>query len=448
MYRDKNKTENVAFSLIKFCLPLILSGILQQLYNWADAFIVGNVVGEEALAAIGSTSTVINFFLTAITGFTLGLSILFAQKFGGGKMAHISKILSVFSVVMGGAFLVVPVIGMIGAYRLLLLMNTTQDTIHMAKDYLQIILIGMPILAVYNVYSSALRGIGNSRAPFGAVLCSSIVNVILDIVFVGVFHWGVLGAAVATVVSQAVMTIFIILYSVKKYPCLCFSLKEWSLNRFVIREGLHFGIPPMIQSCISSLGGLILQNFMNGFGTQTVAAITTAYRVDTMILLPIINLGSGIATIVAQNFGAGRRKQIPKIVFVGTALMLCVSLMLTWLVVETGGYLIAMFGVSQEATEIGKQFFRSIAGFYAVYGIAMSIRGYIEGIGDVLFSSIAGGIALISRIIFSYGFVGLCGNMIIAYAEAGSWGVLLLLYLLRILWKKKITNYNMKGSRA
>lgn len=119
-----------------------------------------------------------------------------------------------------------------------------------------------------------------------------------------------------------------------------------------------------------------------------------------------------------------------------------------WLVVETGGYLIAMFGVSQEATEIGKQFFRSIAGFYAVYGIAMSIRGYIEGIGDVLFSSIAGGIALISRIIFSYGFVGLCGNMIIAYAEAGSWGVLLLLYLLRILWKKKITNYNMKGSQA
>lgn len=104
MYRDKNKTENVAFSLIKFCLPLILSGILQQLYNWADAFIVGNVVGEEALAAIGSTSTVINFFLTAITGFTLGLSILFAQKFGGGKMAHISKILSVFSVVMGVAF--------------------------------------------------------------------------------------------------------------------------------------------------------------------------------------------------------------------------------------------------------------------------------------------------------------------------------------------------------
>lgn len=444
MNSDRNKKENVGFTLIKFCIPLILSGILQQLYNWADAFIVGNVTGEKALAAIGSTSTVINFFLTAITGFTLGLSILFAQKYGAGKKEHISKIVSVFSIVIGGIFSFVPIIGMIGAYPLLRMLNTTPDTIHMAKDYLQIILIGIPILAVYNVYAAALRGIGNSRAPFGAVLCSSIVNVLLDILFVGIFHWGVIGAAAATVISQAVMTIFIVLYSVRKYPCLCFSIKAWTLDRIVIREGIHFGIPPMIQSCISSCGGLILQNFMNGFGTQTVAAITTAYRVDTMILLPIINLGSGIATIVAQNFGAGKRKQIPKIVCIGTAIMLCVSLLLTWLVAATGGYLIAMFGVSREATEIGKDFFRRIASFYAVYGVAMSIRGYIEGIGDVLFSSIAGGIALISRIIFSYGFVGLCGNMIIAYAEAGSWGVLLMLYLFRVLWLRNDSKQNRK----
>lgn len=436
MYNEKNKTDNIALTLIKFCTPLILSGILQQLYNWADAFIVGNIAGENALAAIGSTSTVINLFLTAITGFTLGLSILFAQKYGAGKTSHIAKILSVFSVVAGSAFLIAAVIGIIGAYPLLHMLNTTSDTIQMAKEYLQIILIGIPILAVYNVYASALRGIGNSRAPFVSVLCSSVINVILDIIFVGALHWGVAGAAIATVISQAIMTIFIILYSVKKYSCLCFSMKRWALDLSVLKEGLHLGIPPMIQACIGSLGGLILQNFMNGFGTQTVAAITTAYRVDTMILLPIINLGSGISTIVAQNYGAGNRKQLTKIVYVGTAMMLSISLLLTWLVVETGGHLIAMFGVSPEATEIGRNFFRRIAAFYAVYGIAMSIRGYIEGIGDVLFSSIAGIISLISRILFSYAFVSLCGNMIIAYAEAGSWGVLLTLYLLRILWKK------------
>jgi len=269
--------------LIKFCIPLILSGILQQLYNWADAFIVGNVAGENALAAIGSTTTIINLFLTAITGFTLGLSILFAQKFGAGKKDQISKTLSVFTVVLGCAFLLVPAAGIPGAYPLLRTMNTTPETIHMAKNYLQIILIGIPFLAVYNIYTSALRGIGNSRASFGSVLCSSVVNVVLG----------------------------------------------------------------------------------------------------------------------------------------------------------TGGYLISMFGISPESAEIGKNFFQRIAAFYVVYGIAMSIRGYTEGIGDVLFSSISGIAALVSRIIFSYAFAGLCGNMIIAYAEAGSWGVLFFLYLIRILWRQK-----------
>lgn len=436
MNRDKNTTENIAITLIRFCVPLILSSILQQLYNWVDAFIVGNAAGEKALASIGSTGTIIDLFLNTITGFTLGLCILFAQKYGAGKKAHISSILSVFSVILGGVFLLISIIGIIGAYPLLRIMNTTQDTIYMAKDYLQIILIGIPFLAVYNVYASALRGIGNSRAPFVSVLFSSVVNVILDLVFVIVWHWGVVGAAIATVISQAFMTIFIILYSVKKHSCLRFSVRKWTLDYSVLKEGLHLGIPPMIQSSITSLGGLILQNFMNGFGTQTVAAITTAYRVDTMVLLPIVNLGSGISTIVAQNFGAGRKRQIPKIVCVGTAMMICVSLLLTLLIVETGGYLIAMFGVSPEVTEIGKNYFQTIAVFYAIFGIAASVRGYIEGIGDILFSSIAGVISLISRIIFSYAFVGLCGNMIIAYAEAGSWGVLLLLYTFHILLKK------------
>lgn len=439
MKKGKNKAENPVFILIKFCIPLILSGILQQLYNWVDAFIVGNVAGENALAAIGSTSTIINLFLTAITGFTLGLSILFAQKFGGGRKDHISKTLSVFSVVLGGIFLFLSVVGISGAYPLLRVMNTTQETIQMAKTYLQIILIGMPLLAIYNIYASALRGIGNSRAPFGSVLCSSVVNVLLDIILVGIWRWGVAGAAAATVISQTVMTVFIIRYSVKKYPYLRFTITKWSLDSMVLKEGLHLGMPPMIQSCISSLGGLILQNFMNGFGTQTVAAITTAYRVDTIILLPIINLGSGISTMVAQNFGAGKRKQITKIVYAGTAMMICVSLLLTWLVLETGGYLISMFGVSPASTKIGTDFFQRIAAFYVVYGIAMSIRGYIEGVGEVFYSSIAGIIALISRIVFSYAFSGIFQNMVIAYAEAGSWGVLFFLYLFRVLWKNKMS---------
>ena len=200
--QNADSAKDIAFVLIKFSLPLILSGILQQLYNWADAFIVGNVEGEAALAAIGATTTVVNFYVTAVTGFTLGLSILFAQKFGSGDEKDISEILATFSVSLGGIFAVLAAAGIAVTFPLLELLNTTEDTIFLAKEYLQLIFLGVPFLAVYNVYSAALRGIGDSKAPFYAVLLSSVVNIILDIVFVAYFHWGVSGAAIATVISQ------------------------------------------------------------------------------------------------------------------------------------------------------------------------------------------------------------------------------------------------------
>ena len=187
----------------------------------------------------------------------------------------------------------------------------------------------------------------------------------------------------------------------------------------------------MIQSSISSLGSLILQNFMNGFGTQTVAAITTAYRIDTIVLLPIINLGSGISTLTAQSYGAGRTDRTRRILLAGSGVMLLVSLALTLLVIPTGGHLIALFGAGAEAVRIGSDFFLRIASFYVVYGLAMSVRGCLEGIGDVTYSSIAGIASLVFRIFLSYALADLFGNMVIAYAEAFSWLLLLGLYILR-----------------
>lgn len=439
--RHRNNQEGIAYTLLKFSLPLIFSGILQQLYNWADAFIVGNVEGELALAAIGATGTVVNFYLMAITGFTLGLSILFAHKSGSGENKAISEILSSFSLLFGVGFFAFAALGIWLAYPILRLLHTTGDTIRLAGDYLRIIFAGIPFLAVYNVYSAALRGIGDSRAPFLAILFSSAVNVVLDILFVACLHWGVKGAAAATVISQAAMTAFLILYAVAKHPLLRFCPGGRLLYGNALEQGFRLGIPPMIQSSVSAFGSLLLQNFMNGFGTQTVAAITTAYRVDTIILLPIINLGSGISTIVARNHGAGEEGRAKRVLAVGTAMMAAVSLFLTILVIPTGGRVIAMFGVGAGAVGIGQDFFQRIACFYVVFGLATAVRGYLEGIGDVLYSSIAGIVSLISRILASYGMAAVFGNMVIAYAEAFSWGVLLALYLARMGWRR----YRMGG---
>ncbi len=207
--------NNIALTLIKFSLPLILSGILQQLYSWADAFIVGHVSGETALAAVGATATITDFFVLSITGFTLGLSIFAAQKYGQCHPEEISKILSSFSLLLGIVFTGLAAMGISFTTPILTLMNTPADMFSFAKDYLQIIFLGIPFLAIYNTYASLLRATGDSKAPFYAVLISSVMNVLLDILLVAVLPFGVAGAAMATVISQITMTIFIVFYATK-----------------------------------------------------------------------------------------------------------------------------------------------------------------------------------------------------------------------------------------
>ena len=240
------------------------------------------------------------------------------------------------------------------------------------------------------------------------------MNVALDVLFVAVWGWGVAGAAIATVIAQAAMTVFLTGYGIIKYPILRFRPGRQSFDRTMLAWGCRFGIPPMLQSSVSSVGSLILQNFMNGFGTQTVAAVTTAYRVDSIVMVPILNLGSGISTLVAQNCGAGQNLRARSIFRVGTAVMAAVSLLLTVLVIPTGGELIALFGAGPEAVSIGDAFFRRIACFYVVYGLANAVRSYLEGMGDVVYSSLAGMASLVCRIILSYTLVVFFANMVIA----------------------------------
>ena len=409
---ENQKLETIMKELIRFSLPLILSGVLQQLYNWADAFIVGNVDGELSLSAIGVTSIPISFFITTITGFTLGLSVLIAKNFGAKKQDSIPPVLAVFAVILGGVFLLAAAVGSALSYPFMELLHTPADTIDLASGYIRIIFWGLPFLAVYNVYTATLRGLGDSRIPFLSILVSSVINVLLDILFVAELRWGVLGAAAATVLSQAIMTVFIVLYGTSKYPWLKSGYRKESFCGAVVRAGLRYGLPPMVQSSISALGSLVLQDFMNRFGTDTVTAITTAYRIDTLILLPIVNLGSGISTVTV------------------------VSAFLTGLVIPTGGKIIALFGAGTAAVAIGSAFFHRIAFFYPIFGLTTAFRGYLEGRGDLVYSSAAGLVSLAVRIIASYAMAPHFGNMTIAYAEMVSWVWLLVMYLFRLAAKK------------
>ena len=425
---------SLAGILIRFSIPLVLSGILQQMYAWADAFIVGNLVGEDALAAVGATMALTNLFVLVITGLTLGVSILAAQLYGQGEEGRLRPLLSTFTVVLGAAFLAAGLLGSLTAGPVLELMSTTEDTIEMSRQYLEIVLLGLPVVAVYNVYAAVLRGMGESKAPLYAVLVASLVNVGMDLLLVGPANMGVRGAALATVASQVMMALFLVAWTVRRRPQLRFRPGRGCMDRGSLRRGMALGLPVAIQSSINSLGSVVLQNFMNSFdSSQLVAAITTAYRVDTVILLPVTNLSSGISTVAAQNMGAGRPDRARRGLGVGAVIMLVMCVGMAALVALAGEKLIAMFGLTAETAAMGGEFFRTLALFYPVYGLAMALRGFLEGAGDVLWSSAIAIAALLLRIVLSYGLAGWVGSPIIAYAEMASWAVMLLLFALRFL---------------
>ena len=394
--QNKMTEGNVIRALAAFTVPLILSGLFQQLFNWVDAFIVGNIEGETALAGIGATTSVYNLFVTVITGFASGLSVLTAQRYGMGEKGKIRELLSSYTVLFALLFTVISAAGAVFTEELLVVLDTPETIFFSAQSYLKLLFAGIPFLAVYNTYSAVLRGIGNSSAPFFSILVCSAVNVVLDLLFVAGMGYGAAGAAAATAISQAAMAVYVIVYTVRKYPFLRFSFSGNLPDKTVWKSGAAYGLPSAVQSGVSSAGNIYLQQFMNGFGEQTVAAITTAYRVDTVIFLPIINFGSGIATVVAQNIGAGK-------------------------------------------PERAKQVFHAISRFYMIYGISMAVRGCLEGRGDMLFSGIAGILSLGVRILCSYAFKPVFGNMVVAYAEAFSWIFLLAVLLLRYVVKTRQT---------
>ena len=425
----------MARELILFSLPLILSGVLQQLYSWADAYIIGHS-GTDAqllLAAVGATGPITTLLLQCILGFTTGLSILTSQELGQGQKSSACKIRSAFQPILTGICLVCTVLVILFTEPLLRLMNTPDNIRNYACSYLQIVLVGMPFLALYNLHTALLRALGNTKIAFYSILLSSLLNVVLDILFVLVLPYGIQGAAAATAISQIVMAIYVAIYTKKRYPELWIRTPADPETK---KNGFAFGTPPTLRNSITSFGSLILQNFMNGFGTVTVLAVTTAYRVDTIMLLPLFNVGSAISTMVARFHGEGNKEKIRQCMISGTGVIVLISLMLTFSMFFLGSAFIGFFGVTGEALAFGKLFFRDISLFYVPFGIATALRCVLEGIGDLKFSSTIGITSLLIRIAGSYLLRPVIGNRTIAYAEAIAWIYMLVAILIRTAKKK------------
>lgn len=412
---------NIFKGLFLFSIPLILSGILQQSYNLVDAVIVGNLVGQASLGAISVTVTISNLFICIIMGFTVGITILISQYYGAQNYKDITKTAGNFVVLLVTLSVILAILGILFTNKILILLNTPTDILKLAESYLSIIFVGIPFLTIYNVYGAMLRGIGDSRTPLYAIIVSIFTNGILALIFVGIFHMGVAGAGIATVLAQAVSSMYLIIYVYKKYIILRFKFKKDAFDLPILKRGLRLGLPIVIQSSTMSLGGLLLQNVMNSFGTQTVVAVTTAYRIDNMGILPIINVASAISIFVAQNKGAGNLKRAELGLKKGIAIILPISIITTFAVAFGGLTFIRLFGVSEDVAIMGQQLLLCCAIFYPVFGIQNAYIGFLQGTGDVGVPAASNIISMILRIVLSYALARLIGFRIIAYSEMASW---------------------------
>ena len=304
---------NLAGILIRFSIPLVLSGILQQMYAWADAFIVGNLVGEDALAAVGATVSLYNLFVLVVTGLTLGVSILAAQMYGRGEREGLRPVLSTFAVVLGIAFLAVGLLGSLLAGPVLELMSTTEDTIAMSRQYLEVVLLGLPVVAVYNVYAAVLRGMGESRAPLYAVLVASLVNVGVDLLLVGPANMGVRGAALATVLSQLASCIYVLTFLFgKKVPIpISFGGYRPRLMGRILLTGLTPFLIIAVDNVMIIAMNAVLQRYGGAeLGDRLITCATIAQSFMLVVTMPLGGISGGTQTILAFNYGARHKERI------------------------------------------------------------------------------------------------------------------------------------------
>lgn len=426
------RKDSITRQLVIFSLPLMFSGIVQQMYSWADALIIGNHAGEAALAAIGTCSSPHFIAVALLNGIASGTGILSAQFFGAGDREKQKNLLSTFTVFTLLLSLLIAAVCLLGAEMILSLINVPDQILPDAAVYLRILYAGVPFLAVYNIFAAVIRGHGNSRAPFIAIALSGALNVLLDMILIMRLNMGVFGAGIATFSAQAAVACWIIWYGFYKYPDLRFSMHDTLMNRAVLREGLSLSAPITLQSITGMAGSLILQGFLNSFGTATIAAITTSYRIDTILLLPMSNLAVGISTITAQKLGAGEYEKIREVQKSGFRIALLAEGISIVLILLFAGRLLALFGISRESVEIGLRFFSTIILFYPVNGIYLAAQGSLQGQKDVRFTSVLAICGLALRILLSYLLVSFFHDRTIALAEGLSWLMMMFIALLRM----------------
>ena len=410
-------------SLIIFAIPLFISSIFQQMYNMVDTMIVGNYLGDEALAAMGACASISDLMVGFCLGVGNGMAVVTARSYGAGNMKLLKKSVAMTIVLSAVVTMVISVCGSLVLRPLLELLNTPAEMIDQSYSYVATIVACTIVMLAYNVSAGLLRAVGNSIMPLVFLIISSILNVGMDILFISKFGMGVQGAAVATVISQGVSALLCILYIWKKAPMLVPAREHFSFDKGLCEELLGQGLSMGLMGSIVSCGTVILQSGINGFGTLIIAGHTAARKLHSVCMMFIGTMSMACSTFVSQNKGAGNRERIIRAMRYMFVYDFVAAGIITVLLFFFARPMVHMITGSTEAVVLDNaSMYLYVAGpFYAILGVLLQTRSALQGIGEKLLPIISSVIEMVGKVIFTIIFIPRFQYMAIIFCEPIIW---------------------------
>lgn len=386
MERKNGITEGVIWKqILYFFFPMLFGTFFQQLYNTADAIIVGKFVGKEALSAVGGpTGSLINVFVGFFTGIATGATVTLAQYYGGKKDEEVSKTVhTAYAVAIAGGFFIM-VIGLIGAPYALKWMGTPEDVMPYSLTYIRIYFLGMIANLIYNMGAGILRAIGDSKRPLYFLIASCFINIVLDLLFVVVFKWSVAGAAIATIISQICSAIFVSMVLIKSKDTYKLNLLQIKFHKEILKKILYIGLPAGFQSLMYSTSNLFIQTNVNSFGTNTVAAWSAYSKIDGVFWMTMGSFGVAVTTFVGQNFGAGNKDRVYKGIRICLAMAMGTALAMSSVLYLVGSNIYLLFTDDITVISIGTTMLRFMVPFYITYVSVEIFSGSLRAMGNVI----------------------------------------------------------------
>lgn len=379
--KGRSMTEGTPWKhILMFALPVLAGSLLQQLYNTVDSIVVGNFSGEDALSAVGTTGSFTFLFLAVAMGFSAGNGVIVAQHYGAGDEKQVRANASTGILLLMGMGALSAILGIVvsrTAYTYLV--GVPEDFLELTLQYFRIYAVGLVFQFGYNIFSSILRAVGDSAATLYFLLIASVVNIVLDLVFVAGFHWGIVGAALATDIAQAGSFIAAYLYMIRRYPIFHFRLREFTWEFRLAKKTMKTGFPIALQLIIVSFGLTFIQRAVNGFGQAMTASFTVGQRIEMYMNLPCNAFQTTLATYTGQNIGAGKMDRVKKGARQALAMSFLLTLCISACVWLFNGSIVSLFGLSDQAAVYCHAHLRTIALINIVLSLYIPLFGVFQG---------------------------------------------------------------------